>query len=89
MPEESEPPKRRRGERIQTPATQALAESRTLLTDARRKAVEFKLARERSEVIETRLAQLQASFLFIAMRQKLLAIPSAYCRRLLNISDTG
>src|SRR4029077_13188557 len=29
----------------------------------------------------------QAAYLFVALRQKILAIPHSHCRRLLNISD--
>jgi hypothetical protein len=44
-------------------------------------------AKARGELIETRLAQLQASFLLTAMRRQALALPKAYCDRLAAAGD--
>ena len=45
------------------------------------------LAKARGELIEKRLVALQASFLLVAMRQRALALPQAYCDRLAAVSD--
>ena len=45
------------------------------------------LALRRGELIETELVVKQAAYLLVALRQKILAIPQAYSRRLLGIND--
>ncbi len=45
------------------------------------------LALKRGELIERDLVEKQAAYLFVALLQKILAIPHSHCRRLLNISD--
>ena len=44
-------------------------------------------AKARGELIETKLVQLQASFLLTAMRRRALALPQAYCDRLAAAGD--
>jgi hypothetical protein len=46
-------------------------------------------AKARSELIEKSLVERQASFLLIAMRQKLLNLPATYSRRILNLTDVN
>jgi len=41
----------------------------------------------RGELIETDLVIKQASFLLVALRQRILSIPQTYSRRLLGIND--
>jgi hypothetical protein len=45
------------------------------------------LAKARGELIEKRLAQLQASFLLVAMRRAALVLPQALCGRLAAVAD--
>jgi hypothetical protein len=45
------------------------------------------LAKARGELIETRLVQLQASFLLTALRRRALALPQPYCDRLAATGD--
>jgi hypothetical protein len=46
-------------------------------------------AKARSELIEKSLVERQASFLLITIRQKLLNLPAAYARRILNLTDVN
>jgi phage terminase Nu1 subunit (DNA packaging protein) len=80
-------PKRGRGERPKTPASEALNRERTELTKTRRQQAEILLAKARGELITKQLVERQAAYLLVAMRQKILGIPQTYSRRLLNISD--
>ena len=48
---------------------------------------EMLLARARNELIEKRLVERQATYLFIAMRQKILNLPTTYARRLVGLTD--
>src|SRR5258708_2265865 len=56
-------------------------------TKVRRQQNEIILAKAREEVIETDLVIKQASFLFVACRQKLLTIPTTIARKLLHQTD--
>ena len=53
----------------------------------RRMNDELILAKLRDDLIEKRLVEQQASFLLIALRQKILTIPQTYARKILNIQD--
>jgi hypothetical protein len=71
-----------------------LTEARTDETRAREhtqrtreKMHRLHLAKARGEVVEKELVQKQAAFLFVAMRQKMLAAPLAYHRKLLACKD--
>jgi phage terminase Nu1 subunit (DNA packaging protein) len=57
------------------------------LTRRREQSATIILAKAREELIEKSVAQRQAAFLYTAMRQKFLAIPTTYARRLLHKSD--
>jgi len=56
-------------------------------TKVRRQQNEIVLAKQREEVIETDLVIKQASFLFVACKQKLLSMPPAIARKLLHQTD--
>jgi hypothetical protein len=56
-------------------------------TEVRTMAFEMDLARIRESLIEKELVIKQLSFLLVAMRQKILAIPSTYARKLLHKED--
>ena len=45
------------------------------------------LAKARGELIERRLVEFQASYLLLAMRARMLAVPQAYAGRLVNLTD--
>jgi hypothetical protein len=45
------------------------------------------LAKARGELIERKLVELQASYLLLAMRARMLAVPQAYAGRLLGLTD--
>jgi hypothetical protein len=50
-------------------------------------AAEMQLAERRGELIEKRLVERQAAFLLIAMRQKILNLPTTYARRMVGLKD--
>jgi hypothetical protein len=56
--------------------------------EKREKAVRMQLAVARGELIEKALVQKQVAFLFVAMRQKMLAALLAYHRKLLACKDS-
>jgi hypothetical protein len=64
-----------------------LAEKRTAAVRVNRTRAEMLLAKARGELIAKELVVKQAAYLLVALRQRILAIPQTYCRRLLNISD--
>ena len=47
----------------------------------------MELAEQRGQLVERAVVLQQASFLLVAMRSRALSAPSAWCRRLLNVSD--
>ena len=53
----------------------------------KRLRLEMQVAAERGELIRKDIAQRQAAFLLTAMRSRCLCAPSAWCRKLLNVSD--
>lgn len=55
--------------------------------EARTMTYELDLARIREEVIEKELVLKQLSFMLVSIRQKMLAIPTTYARKLLHKSD--
>jgi phage terminase Nu1 subunit (DNA packaging protein) len=48
---------------------------------------EISAAARRNELIEKRLVVAQASYLFIAIRQKVLQLPTTYARRLVGLNE--
>ena len=50
---------------------------------------EMQLAERRGELIEKRLVENQAAYLLVALRQKILAVPHAYARRILGLKDAA
>jgi hypothetical protein len=48
---------------------------------------EMDLARLRESLLEKQLVEKQATFLLIAMRQKILNVPSTYARKVMHIDD--
>ena len=50
---------------------------------------EMQLAERRGELIEKSLAEHQAAYLLVALRQAILNIPQTWCRRLLGINDAA
>ena len=48
---------------------------------------EIAAAQRRHELIEKRLVTAQATYLLIAMRQKILNLPTTYARRLVGLTD--
>jgi hypothetical protein len=48
---------------------------------------QMELARERGELISKRLARQQATYLLVAMRQKILNLSQTYSRRLVGLKD--
>jgi hypothetical protein len=53
----------------------------------RRMQSELLLAKARGELIPKSLVQNQASFLLVALRQRISQLPASYARRILNVSD--
>jgi hypothetical protein len=47
------------------------------------------LAHARGELVEKRLVERQAAFLLVAMRQKILNLPTTYCRRMVGLKDAA
>jgi hypothetical protein len=64
-----------------------LAEERTAAVRVNRMRGEMLLAKARGELITKDLVEKQAAYLLIAMRQRILSIPSTYARRLVGITD--
>jgi hypothetical protein len=54
---------------------------------AKNQTAQMLLAKARGELILKDLVEKQAAYLLVAMRQKMLGAPDAYCRRILNLSD--
>jgi hypothetical protein len=54
-------------------------------TEVRTMNYEMDLGRIREELIEKRLVEKQLAFLLIAMRQKVLALPNSYARKILHL----
>ena len=76
----------RQSDRVKELSEQYLeTRNRQILNRARES--ELSLARARNELIEKSLVVKQASYLFVAMRQRALGIPDQYARRMLSISD--
>ena len=65
----------------------ALRREQTAHERAKRLQREMQMAVERGELIRKDLVQQQAAFLLTAMRQRCMSAPSAWSRRILNISD--
>jgi hypothetical protein len=55
----------------------------------RRMQSEVILAKARNELIPKAVVQQQASYLLVAVRQKILSVPQTHARRILNLSDYG
>jgi hypothetical protein len=49
---------------------------------------EMELARDRGELISKKLVMRQLSYLMVAIRQKILVLPSGWTRKLTGISDS-
>lgn len=64
-----------------------LRKERTALERTRRLKLEMELAERRGQLVERAVVLQQASFLLVAMQSRALSAPSAWCRRLLNVSD--
>ena len=64
-----------------------LRREKTALERVKRLRLEMEVAAKRGELIERELVLRQASFLLTAMRSRCMSAPSAWARRLLNISD--
>jgi phage terminase Nu1 subunit (DNA packaging protein) len=62
-------------------------ESKTRYVDTREKRSRLQLAKERGDLIEKRLAVHQLTFLFVAMRQKMLNAPLCWHRKFMHITD--
>jgi hypothetical protein len=77
-------PKRRPGERIKTPASEALNLERTELTKTRRQQAEMLLAKARGELITREQAVLQASYLVRALQQRIWYFPARYGNEILQ-----
>jgi hypothetical protein len=60
---------------------------RTAHEKTKRLEREMEIAVRRGELIEKAVVERQAAFLLVAMRQRCMSAPSAWSRRLLNISD--
>jgi hypothetical protein len=52
-------------------------------------SAEMMLAERRGELIEKRLVEQQAAYLLVALRQRILAVPHAYARRILGLKDAA
>jgi hypothetical protein len=55
--------------------------------DLKSKAAEIELAVKRGTLIEKRLVEMQATYLLIAMRQKLLNLGSSHAHKLIGLTD--
>jgi hypothetical protein len=60
---------------------------RNKLVATREKSARLLLAKAREDLVDKDLIIKQATFLFVAMRQKMLAAPLSYYRRFLHVED--
>jgi hypothetical protein len=49
---------------------------------------EMLLAKARGELITKQLVERQAAYLLVALRQRIMSMPSTYARRMVNLPDT-
>ena len=68
-------------------ADAALSKERTESIRTKRMQAQLVLARARGELVPREMVLRQTEFLIVALRQRLLAIPQTYSRRLLGISE--
>jgi hypothetical protein len=66
-----------------------LLRKRIRAVEIRSQQNELKLARDRDELILKELVERQAAYLLIALRQRILAVPHAYARRILGLTETA
>jgi hypothetical protein len=60
---------------------------RNKFTATREKSARLLLAKAREDLVDKDLILKQATFLYVAMRQKMLSAPLAYYRRFLHLTD--
>jgi hypothetical protein len=65
-----------------------LAAERTRAVRANRLRSEMLLAKARGELITKKLVERQAAYLLVALRQRIMSMPSTYARRMVNLPDT-
>lgn len=65
----------------------ALTAARTALAESRHKREAMILAERRGQLIEKRLVQRQASYIFVTLRQAILNFPSRYSRRMVGLPN--
>jgi hypothetical protein len=65
-----------------------LAKERAANTRALRLRNEMLLAKARGELITKQLVERQAAYLLVALRQRIMSMPSTYARRMVNLPDT-
>ena len=64
-----------------------LVQERAGAVRANRMRAEMLLAKSRNELVEKELVLKQAAYLLVALRQRILAVPSAHARELAAIAD--
>lgn len=67
--------------------SKAYLELRNRQMAAKAFVAETQAARARGELISRKLVEFQASYLLVAMRQRILALPQAYAGRLVGLTD--
>jgi hypothetical protein len=65
----------------------ALTAARTELARSRGQREAMVIAKERGQLIEKRLVQRQASYIFVTLRQAILNFPSRYSRRMVGLQN--
>ena len=53
----------------------------------KRQQAEMLLAKARNELIAKDLVEKQAAYLLVAIRQRMLSVPTAYAQRILGLTD--
>ena len=78
---------KRAAARVANRGSTALRRETTKFERVKRPEREMEVAERRGELIEREVVLRQAAFLLTAMRSRCLSAPSAWARRLLNVSD--
>jgi hypothetical protein len=81
-------PTERKARQKQRSLDQEFTEERTRAVAVKRQQTEMLLAKARGELIVKQLVERQAAYLLVALRQRIMSMPSTYARRMVNLPDT-
>ena len=85
IPAKERKPSAQQANKAQLDANLVIERAETLR--ARRQQSEMLLAKARGELITKQLVERQAAYLLVALRQRIMSIPSTYARQIVNLPD--